>query len=37
LAKKADYDNPFIPDVHEQAVIAVNLARETIDAIEAIS
>ena len=35
--KYADYDTQSIPDVARQAAIAVILARETIDAIKAIS
>jgi len=35
--KKADYDNLQLTDVDEQANSAVILARETIDAIKAIS
>ena len=35
--KRADYDNPRLSDVNEQARSAVTLARQTIDAIKAIS
>jgi uncharacterized protein (UPF0332 family) len=35
--KYADYDTQSIPDVAGQAAVAVTLARETIDAIKAIS
>ena len=35
--KRADYDTPTIPDVAGQAVLAVNLARQTIEAIKMIS
>jgi uncharacterized protein (UPF0332 family) len=35
--KYADYDNLSIPNVARQAVAAVALARETIDAIKALS
>jgi muconolactone delta-isomerase len=35
--KRADYDNLQLTDVDEQANSAVILARETIDALQAIS